>query len=135
MAVGQPLRIKVQQLPIVGDRHGCEKAAPVVKVRIICLRKEGKQIPKWQLGRLEISSGELRIEEARNEYLSRFMRSARLLDHALERPDALPPLIDAAVLWLKHSSMAITGFENVDGVDYAQTWRRLRPDLAHTVID
>jgi hypothetical protein len=34
----------------------------------------------------------------------------------------LPPLIDAAVLWIKGHTMSVTGFERIEQTDYAQTW-------------
>jgi len=94
----------------------------LVQVTVVRLRNYGKAVPRWQLSTLKPVSGELRIEEGRSEYLTRFMRTARLLDFSLQRLDALPPLLDASVLWLKPGSMAITGFEQIEDVDYAQTW-------------
>jgi hypothetical protein len=93
-----------------------------MQVKVTCLRKDGKPYPRWQLGTLTAVTGELRIEEARDEHLNRFMRCARLLDHTREYPDVLPPLIDAAVLWIKGHTMSVTGFERIEQTDYAQTW-------------
>jgi hypothetical protein len=93
-----------------------------MQVQITCLRKEGKAYPRWQLANLASYTGELRIEESREENLSRFMRRARLLDHEQDKLEVLPPLMDAAVLWLKENKMAITGFERIESTDYAQTW-------------
>jgi hypothetical protein len=93
-----------------------------MKVKVVRLRHEGKPHPRWRLSTLESVVGELRIEEAKDENLSRFMRRARLLNLVLQESEMLPPLIDAAVLWLKGNSLAITGFERIESTDYAQTW-------------
>jgi hypothetical protein len=90
---------------------------------------DGKLIPRWRLGALKPVQGELRIEECRDEYLRRNLRMARLLnitDQASGNGDALPPLYDVAVLYVRGDRMSITGFERDEGlgqpVVYAQTW-------------
>ncbi|HYD58990.1 MAG TPA: hypothetical protein VEC35_01450 [Noviherbaspirillum sp.] len=95
-----------------------------MKVSVVRLWNEGKQVPRWQLSTLKPVVGELRIQESRDDHLNRFMRSAHLFDFSQRgHPDALPPLVDAAVLYIKGSTMSISGFERGDmGPTYAQTW-------------
>ena len=91
-------------------------------VKIECLWRDGKQVPRWQLGQLAEFHGDLKIQERRDEYLCRFMRVARLLDE-ITGIELLEPLHDVAVLWILENRMAITGFER-DALStraYAQT--------------
>jgi hypothetical protein len=91
-------------------------------VQVVCLRIQGKALPRWQLSCVEAKRGYLSIEECYSDYLSRFMRSARLLNSTNNHADVFPPLRDAAVLWVKGNIMTITGFEHIELIDYAQTW-------------
>jgi hypothetical protein len=37
-------------------------------------------------------------------------------------PDELPTLFDPALLAMSPQAFSLTGFERIDGVDYAQSW-------------
>lgn len=100
-----------------------------MEVHVIRLREEGQAVPRWQLSYRKNVYGELRLEESRNEYLSRFLQTAHLFDFRLKTIEVLAPLLAAAVLWIKLDSMAITGFEHSAGIDYAQTWLVTLPDM------
>lgn len=98
-----------------------------MRVRVIELFEEGKQVPRWQLSLLKVTEGELAMVEFRDEVLNRHMRAAHL--HQVDGPmnkremDILTPLLDAAVLWIRDQRMTITGFQReVLGKTTAQTW-------------
>jgi hypothetical protein len=57
------------------------------------------------------------------ETLRRHVRIARLLDPLRPRdPDELPTLYDPVLLAMSPQAFSLTGFERIDGVDYAQSW-------------
>ncbi len=98
-----------------------------MKVAVVCLRRAGRVVPRWQLHRAERVLGELTVEEQLEPALSRYTRVARVLNHQHRPADKLPPLLlDATLLWIRGGRMALTGFERLAGVgdqtDYAQTW-------------
>lgn len=92
-----------------------------VEVRPINVR--GKPLPKADRDKFAPSRGRLALSENRVHALGRVVTSATLksLADGLENL-LLPELYDAQVLWLIDTSMRIRGFEDVDGVQYAQTW-------------
>lgn len=96
-------------------------------VQVVRLFEDGKQIPRWQYSYLKPVFGELRLQQSRDEYLNRHMRSAHLLDDEgpinQRRGEKIPPLIDAAILWISGQRMTISGFERSELLaTYAQTW-------------
>ena len=98
-----------------------------MRVRVIRLWRDGVQIPRWQFAQQDPVEGELRIQEGNDELLRRHLRTAHLFDFSRDKkaagPDAIPPLIDAAVLYVKGSQMSISGFErNAMLPTVAQTW-------------
>lgn len=85
--------------------------------------RDGILVPRWHLAQLQPVAGELRIEENKDEHLRRFLRAATLLasappDHGR---DVLPPLIDAAVIYIKGDRISISGFERGE---MSQTYAR-----------
>jgi len=64
-----------------------------------------------------------RIEECRDEELRRYVRTARLFDEANVRPsNVLPELLDVRIMAMSPQAFTLTGFERVDGIEYAQSW-------------
>jgi hypothetical protein len=103
-----------------------------MRVSVVCLRRAGRVVPRWQVHRAERVVGELRVEEQLDPALYRYTRVARVVDPQHRPTDRLPPLIDATLLWVRGGRMAITGFERLAGLgdqtDYAQTWLCEEPD-------
>ena len=71
--------------------------------------------------------GDLRVEYWTDELVHRPVRVARLLDLKVPlRPDRLPPLRDAALLWMATQGFTLSGLERLEEpggcVDYAQAW-------------
>jgi|ERR1035437_979026 hypothetical protein len=96
-----------------------------MRVEIAVLWRGGKQIPRWQLEALQPVTGQLVIEEVRDELLHRSMRVAKVIDFA--SPDAAPlTLFDVTVLYAKDYTLSLSGFERNtsagDMVAFAQTW-------------
>lgn len=94
--------------------------------RVVRLWRDGKQVPRWQLAQLKVEVGELRIEACNDEHLRWYLRRASLYNFS-QAPgngsNVIPPLADAAVLWVSGNRMSISGFERDDLLQtYAQTW-------------
>ena len=65
----------------------------------------------------------LRVEDLRDEVLRRHVRVARLVDRSRPRdPDWLPLLYDVTLPAMSPQAFTLTGFERVEGTDYAQSW-------------
>lgn len=68
------------------------------------------------------SPGDLRVEEVRDETLSRTTRFARLAGHLPQDPERLPPLPDAYLAWMGSDAFVLLGLERQDGAEFAQRW-------------
>jgi len=67
--------------------------------------------------------GDLRVEQCWDEELRRHVRTARLLDPATPGHARQPPtLLDERLIGMSPSAFCLTGFERVDGSEYAQLW-------------
>lgn len=95
-------------------------------VRVIRHWEDGKLVPRWQRNRLQAVTGELRLEECKDQELRRTLRMARLLTPTASGGliDAIHPLSDAAILSISGNRMSIAGIERYDGIfaSVAQTW-------------
>lgn len=97
-------------------------------VRVRLMRREGKEIPRWQHGMGHGQRGFLTIKEEHIEELNRHARVARL--EAASAPDETPrpllPLVDAQLLNMTPYSFVLTGMERIsDGLTttaYFQSW-------------
>lgn len=99
-----------------------------MRASVVRLWQDGKLVPRWQLSYLKPVIGELQLGEGKDEHLRRNLRTAHLIDFSLapncgKSLDAIPPLVDAAVLWILDSRMTISGFERGElMLTVAQTW-------------
>ena len=67
--------------------------------------------------------GDLRIEEVRDEELRRYVRTALLWDeHRVLPSQNRPHLFDVHIVAMSPLAFSLTGFERVDGAEYAQSW-------------
>src|SRR5712691_6323844 len=87
------------------------------------LRKRGRILPWREVINRAPKWGDLRIEECRDEELRRYVRTARLFDEVNVLPsNTLPELLDVRIMTMSPQAFTLTGFERVDGVEYAQSW-------------
>lgn len=95
-------------------------------VNVVRLWEDGKLIPRWRISYEKPVFGELVLREGHDEHLRRNLRIASLHNHppkAGEPLDVIPPLVDAAVLYITDNRMSISGFERGDMLPtVAQTW-------------
>jgi len=87
------------------------------------LRHHGRILPWREVINRTPKYGDLRIEECRDEELRRYVRTARLFDEGNVLPSkALPELLDVRIMAMSPQAFTLTGFERVEGVEYAQSW-------------
>ena len=89
------------------------------------VRREGKLIPRWQVGSLRVR-GILSVQEERDAVCNRIVRVARLQD--AKGADLLLPLKDVELVYLRHDHWTMTGYEHAPldytegSVGYQQSW-------------
>lgn len=94
-----------------------------MRVKVTLLQHRGRALKRKELLETPPHIGALRIKEARDYDLSRPVVRARLLDiHAGTEADVLPELSDVRLLWADGNEMRLSGFEEIEGAAYAQTW-------------
>ena len=87
------------------------------------LRFRGRVLPWREVVNRRALSGDLRVEQCYDEELRRHVRMARLLNPATPGHAKQPPtLLDVRLIGMSPSAFSLSGFERVDGVEYAQSW-------------
>jgi hypothetical protein len=87
------------------------------------MRYKGRPLPRRELLNREAAVGDLRVEQLYDETLNRHVRIARLLKPLRPvNPEQLPTLHDPVILAMSPQAFTLTGFERIEGVDYAQSW-------------
>ncbi len=67
--------------------------------------------------------GDLRIEEVHDEELRRYLRTALLWDeHSVLPSQDRPRLFDVRIIAMSPLAFSLSGFERIDGTEYAQSW-------------
>jgi len=94
-----------------------------VRFAVRLLRHRGRVLPWREVVNRPPLVGDLRIEEIRDEELRRYLRTALLSDDFSVRPAAdRPCLFDVHIVGMSPQAFSLTGFERVDGAEYAQSW-------------
>lgn len=87
------------------------------------LRYRGRILPWREVVNQEPRCGDLRIDETLDADLHRYVRTARLFDaDTVLYSDRLPELLDVRLMAMSPQAFTLTGFERVEGVEYAQSW-------------
>lgn len=87
------------------------------------LRHRGRILPWREVINRAPKLGDLRIEECLDTELRRYVRMARLVDTNSMRPgNPTPTLLDVRIMAMSPQAFTLTGFERVEGVEYAQSW-------------
>jgi len=88
------------------------------------LRARGRVTPWRSIANAAPVVGELRVEEVRDSELGRYVRIATFLAVDWRGTDAplLPTLLDVRIIAMSPLAFTLTGFERIDGVEYAQSW-------------
>ena len=87
------------------------------------LRYRGRIVPFREVMNRPALTGELRIEECRDEGLHRYVRTATLHHESTSTYSAATPrLYDVCLMAMSPQAFTLTGLERIDGVEYAQSW-------------
>ena len=87
------------------------------------LQQRGRPLKRPELLDVPPFEGVLKVNEARDYDLSRAVVRARLIQATSGlQTDVLPELSDVRLVWAEDNKLRLTGFEEVDGAAYAQTW-------------
>jgi hypothetical protein len=87
------------------------------------LRYRGRILPWREVINQSPKYGDLRIEETLDQELHRYVRMASLFDTTNVLPSTkLPQLLDARLMAMSPQAFTLTGFERIEGVEYAQSW-------------
>jgi hypothetical protein len=87
------------------------------------LRHRGRIIPWRMIANQPAKVGDLRIEECRDEELHRYVRAAKLFPSDASRYlTTLPELLDVQIVGMSPQAFTLSGFERIDGAEYAQSW-------------
>lgn len=90
---------------------------------ILRMRYKGRPLPRRELASREAAVGDLRVEQLYDDTLNRHIRIARLVNPLNQvHPEQLPTLYDPVLLAMSPQAFTLTGFERIEGVDYAQSW-------------
>jgi hypothetical protein len=87
------------------------------------LRRRGRVLPWREVANVPPRQGDLRVEECFDEELRRHVRMARLLDRSAPvHTTDVPTLLDVRLIAMSPLAFSLTGFERIDGTEYAQSW-------------
>ena len=94
-----------------------------MRFSILRLRHRGRPLPKREWANRTPVVGELRVEQLYDEELLRHIRIARVSSLVrVTGPEELPALYDPTLIAMSPQAFTLTGFERIDGADYAQSW-------------
>ncbi|ADU99287.1 hypothetical protein [Alicycliphilus denitrificans] len=94
-----------------------------MRVKVKLLQHKGRALKRPELLDVPPFEGVLKVNEARDYDLSRAVVRARLIQATSGlQTDVLPELSDVRLVWAEDNKLRLTGFEEVDGAAYAQTW-------------
>ena len=119
--ISNPFVLVTEMVQVLYDTvYSCGIA---VRFSIRLLRYRGRILPWREVINRPVLVGDLRIEECRDDELHRYVKTASLWDersvlHAADRPQ----LFDVRIIGMSPQAFTLTGFERLNGVEYAQSW-------------
>jgi hypothetical protein len=94
-----------------------------VRFAVRLLRHRGRVLPWRVVVNRPPLVGDLRIEKVQDEELRRYLRTAQLWDDGRVLPSRdRPCLYDVHIVGVSPQAFSLTGFERIDGAEYAQSW-------------
>ncbi|HVO89587.1 MAG TPA: hypothetical protein VMV45_13675 [Casimicrobiaceae bacterium] len=82
----------------------------------------GRPLPRRDVVNQAPKCGDLRVEYLHDPQRLRYLRVARLVDVASPLKDLLPMLYDVSLVAMNPCAFTLSGFERLDGAEYAQSW-------------
>ncbi len=100
--------------------YGCGAA---MRFAVVPVCVWGRPLARREIANLCPVAGDLRVEYVHDRVRLRHLRIARLVDDASPmRAELLPALLDVQLVAMSPGAFTLSGFERVDGAEYAQTW-------------
>lgn len=93
-----------------------------VRFAIRRIRFKGRILPWREIDNRRPLVGDLRIEECRDDELHRYVRTAALHDPMVIVKSEIPRLYDVRIVSMSPQAFTLTGFERIEGAEYAQSW-------------
>jgi hypothetical protein len=93
-----------------------------VHFAIRLLRFKGRILPWREIDNRSPIVGDLRIEECRDDELHRYVKIATLHEPLLVIAINAPRLYDVRIIGMSPQAFTLTGFERIDGQEFAQSW-------------
>lgn len=93
-----------------------------MRAKVRPLNVRGKPLFAKDAARQELYAGTLKVMENRLHRLGRTVTTATLCPHTADIPHPMLELYDVTLLWLEDQRLRLRGFEDLDGVQFAQTW-------------
>lgn len=97
-------------------------SVPSVRFAIRRIRYKGRILPWREIDNRAPLVGDLRIEECRDDELHRYVRTAALHDPMVIVTRDIPRLYDVRIVSMSPQAFTLTGFERIEGAEYAQSW-------------
>ena len=91
-------------------------------VKVSPMHVNGKPLFAKERHKREVYTGKLKVLENRLHRLGRAVTTATLVSATADVEQPLLELYDVALLWMDDRRIRLRGFEDVDGVQFAQTW-------------
>lgn len=93
-----------------------------MRVKVRPINVAGQPLFARERERRDVFAGELKVMENRIHPLGRVVTTARVIDTVDNVESALIELYDVTLLWIDGKQMRLRGFEDIEGVQYGQTW-------------
>jgi hypothetical protein len=98
------------------------KGSYQMQVQVRKLNSNGKPLFKDAPERQSVFAGRLKVVENRIHKQGRVVITASVIDTIDVNASILIELYDAVLLWADGKKMRMRGFEDIDNVQYGQTW-------------
>jgi hypothetical protein len=86
------------------------------------LNSNGRPLFSKDPARQSVFAGKLKVIENRIHTLGRVVITARIIDTIDANGSILSEIYDVVLLWVDEKRMRMRGFEDINGVQYGQTW-------------
>lgn len=93
-----------------------------MQVKVRKINSKGKPLFSGNPTRQIVYPGRLKVMENRIHALGRVVVTASIIDSIDSNAATLIELYDAVLLWADEKRMRMRGFEDIDGIQYGQTW-------------
>jgi hypothetical protein len=95
----------------------------VMRFAVVPVCVWGRPLARREIANLRPVAGDVRVEYLLDRVRLRHLRVARLVDdRSPMRGELLPMLLDVQLVAMSPGAFTLSGFERIDGAEYAQVW-------------